>query len=57
MMSLEEKIEQAVRRKVSSWDLDSLVEYVVEDLFNYYYNHADPDDLETLMKEEGNTDD
>ena len=56
-MSLEEKIEQAVRRKVSSWDLDSLVEYVVEDLFNYYYNHADPDDLETLMKEEGNTDD
>ena len=47
----DQQIEEAVRNEVWDWDIQSLIDYVVEDLYNYYTLHADPDDLELFMQE------
>ena len=52
-MTHKEKIERAVEKLVDSWDLDTLMDFVVEDREDYYLNLADKEEVECLLQEFG----
>ena len=52
-MTYEEKIEKAVENLVDSWDLETLMNFALEDREHYYLNNADKGEVEWLLEEFG----
>ncbi len=49
----ERKVEKAVDNMIDSWDIDDLMNFVFEDRLEYYLEHADQTEINTLLKEFG----
>jgi len=52
-MTYEEKIEKAVENLILSWDMDTLMNFALEDREHYYLNNADKEEVEWLLEEFG----
>ena len=50
----EDEIEKRVRDHLDTYTVHEMVEYIVEDLFRYYHDHADPEDLQSFMEDDIN---
>ena len=52
-MGDQEKIEKAVQNLIDSWDLETLMNFALEDREHYYLNNADKEEVEWLLEEFG----
>jgi hypothetical protein len=52
-MTDQEKIEKAVEKLVDSWDLETLMNFALEDREHYYLNNADKEEVTRLLEEFG----
>jgi hypothetical protein len=50
----EEKIEKAVENLIDSWDMETLVNFAIEDREHYYLNLANKEEVESLLQDFGN---
>ena len=48
---LEDKLEAAVERCVDSWDLSTLINFAIDEMFDYYMS-ADEETVEQFIKEQ-----
>ena len=53
LMDDKEKIEKAVQNLVDSWDLETLMNFALEDREHYYLDRADKEEVEWLLEEFG----
>ena len=49
--SLEDKLEEAVERCVDSWDIDTLMNFAMDEMFDYYVS-ADEETVKQFIKEQ-----
>ena len=49
--SLEDKLEEAVERCVDSWDIDTLMNFAMDEMFEYYVS-ADEETVKQFIKEQ-----
>ena len=47
----DEQIENACKKCVNAWDLETLIVYACEEMFHHYTEVAEEDSLDTFMKE------
>jgi len=52
-MGDQEKIEKAVQNLIDSWDLETLMNFALEDREYYYLDRADKEEVEWLLEEFG----
>jgi len=52
-MDYTDKIEKAVDNMIDTWDLDTLINFAVEDRLEYYLESADKEEVNELLKEFG----
>ncbi len=55
MKHLEDKLEAAVMNYVDGLPLDSLIEWVTNDVWQYYRKCADEEEVKTFIEEMGTT--
>ena len=48
---LEDKLEEAVERCVDSWDIDTLMNFAMDEMFEYYVS-ADEETVKQFIKEQ-----
>jgi len=49
--SLEDRLELAVERCVDSWDIDTLMNFAMDEMFDYYVS-ADEETVKQFIKEQ-----
>ena len=54
-VEVQDKLEAAVMNYVDGLPLDSLVEWVTNDVWQYYRKSADEEEVKTFIEEMGNT--
>tara|TARA_R110002124_G_scaffold72771_4_gene194801 strand:- start:6156 stop:6380 length:225 start_codon:yes stop_codon:yes gene_type:complete len=47
------QVDKAIKNMVDKWDLAKLYKFAYEEMEDYFYDRADPYDLNTLMEEHG----
>ena len=50
-MDYTDKIEKAVDNMIDTWDLDTLINFAVEDRLEYYLESASKEEVNELLKE------
>lgn len=47
------QVDKAIKNMVDKWDLAKLYKFAYDEMEDYFYDRADPYDLNTLMEEHG----
>ena len=56
MTNRDDQIEKAVENLIDSWDMNSLINFAMEDRIHYYLHNADDDEIKFLIEEFGGDD-
>ena len=57
MINRDYQIEKAVENLIDSWDMDSLINFAMEDRLHYYLHNADDDEIKFLKEKFGGDND
>lgn len=48
-----ERVDKAIKNMVDKWDLAELYQFAYDEMADYFYDRADPFELDTLMEDHG----